>query len=79
MTEQIAIYLVFAILFLIGIMQTFFPGKAVDIAIKWYGLWGMKLNRNHVMWKDSTMRVVGVFYLVCTSFFFYMILMARPA
>ena len=77
MTEQVTIYLVFGILFLIGLFQLFLPSKAIDLAIKWYGIWGMKVNRNHPLWSDNTMRAVGTLYLASTGYFFYIILQAR--
>ena len=77
MTEEIIIYLVFGILFLVGLIKLFLPEKVIDIFAKWYGLWGMKVDRSHYLWNSTTMRVMGLFYLICTGIMFVTILQAR--
>ena len=76
MTEQTIIFLVFSALFLIGLFQLIFPSKAVDFAVKFYSKFGMKINRKQLIWHNSTMRLMGCLYLICTSVLFYTVLQA---
>ena len=77
MSEETTIYLVFGILFSIGLIQLLFPGKVIDLAVNTYAKLGMKVNRNSAIWSNMNMRIMGALYLACTGFLFYVILQAR--
>ncbi|MCM8528713.1 MAG: hypothetical protein NE327_19465 [Lentisphaeraceae bacterium] len=77
MTEEIIIYLVFGILFSIGLMQLFLPEKVINFASNMYSKIGMKVDRRHFIWSQVNMRIMGLFYLSCTGFLFFTILQAR--
>ncbi len=41
-------------------VMIFLPATAIKLAVAWYGLFGMKIDRNHWWWRESTVRIMGV-------------------
>lgn len=77
MSEETTIYLVFGLLFAVGLIQLLLPGKVIDLAVGVYAKIGLKVNRNNAIWSKMNMRAMGLIYLTCTGLLFYTILQAR--
>jgi len=55
------------------------PQKCVDLAIKFYSSFGMKINPNQTMWSKNTMRAIGLVYLVFIGLMFAVIMKSFKA